>query len=81
MESPHRERSSHQGKRSYRGERSYRGRAHDVHDVVYDDDNDEYDNALRDKYQYLLDKVADLETKQLKFIQNVFEDVFWDSLS
>ena len=34
-----------------------------------------------DKYQYLLSKIAYLEAKQLKFIRNVFEHVFQDSLS
>ena len=62
MGSTHRERSSHQGQRSYRGRKNYRGRAHAVHDVVYDNDDDEYDDALREKYQYLLGEIADLQT-------------------
>ena len=44
MGSPHRERSSHQGRRSYRGRKDFRGRAHSVHDVVYDEDDDEYND-------------------------------------
>ena len=47
MGSPHRERSSHQGKRTYRGTKNYRGRAHSTRDVVYDDDNDEYDDCTK----------------------------------
>ena len=42
-----------------------------AHDDLFNDHP-----ALSKKYQYLLGKIADLETKHLKFIKNVFEDVF-----
>ena len=47
-----------------------------AHDDLFNDQP-----ALCKEYQYLLGKVADLATKQLKFIKNVFEDVFRDSSS
>ena len=44
IQSQHREISTHHSKRSCRGRNDFRGKAHSLHDVVYDDDNDEYDD-------------------------------------